>query len=566
MTNSKTLRLGTRGSDLARTQSTTVADALRAAGHEVELTIIKTAGDRDQTGAFSSIGPQGVFVREIETALVERRIELAVHSFKDLPTTSPAELVDRRGAEALRPCRPAARAHRQARGNGDGLAAARRRRARRHRVRAPARLARALPPRSRRSSRCAATCRRASAGCVRASSTRSCSRPPASSACGTARRLDGALDGITVLRLDPQRFVPAPAQGALAVQCRLDDARVREALAALDHSASHAAVDAERDALRRAEGGCDIAFGAYFVHGDQDAGRRPGAIHELLGMHERAGRVRAARVRGTDPRKLGADALGKARRRARRRAMTAAANALAGRRILLTRSAEDCAEWAEQIARRGAEAVALPCIHCETLDTPALRAALQSRARRRGLGRVHVAARSRSVRGAVQPAAAGEDARRGVGAATADAARASARPRGPVGRGTGAALARAARGRRRSRAAAERADRDRRERRRRVGANARGRRRALHAARPLSHDRRAAGGDQAARCRRSARSVSCSRARRPSSGFVHQVELDAPVAIYTIGPSTTAAARALGSTVTAEAREPSLEGILEAMQ
>ena len=119
--------------------------------------------------------------------------------------------------------------------------------------------------------------------------------------------LDGALDGIAVLRLDPQRFVPAPAQGALAVQCRRGDDRVRTALAALDHAASHAAVEAERDALRRAEGGCDVAFGAYFVHGEQDAGRRPGALHELLGMHERAGRVRAARVRGPDPTKLGAE-------------------------------------------------------------------------------------------------------------------------------------------------------------------------------------------------------------------------------------------------------------------
>ena len=87
------LKLGTRGSDLARTQSTTVADALRAAGHDVELTIIKTAGDRDQTSQFGSIGAQGIFVREIEQALVERRIELAVHSFKDLPTTSPDALV-----------------------------------------------------------------------------------------------------------------------------------------------------------------------------------------------------------------------------------------------------------------------------------------------------------------------------------------------------------------------------------------------------------------------------------------------------------------------------------------
>jgi uroporphyrinogen-III synthase len=51
-----------------------------------------------------------------------------------------------------------------------------------------------------------------------------------------------------------------------------------------------------------------------------------------------------------------------------------------------------------------------------------------------------------------------------------------------------------------------------------------------------------------------------------ASGFVHQVELDAPVEIYTIGPSTTAAAQALGLAVTAEAREPSLDGILEAMQ
>ena len=87
------LKLGTRGSDLARTQSTTVADALRAAGHDVELTIIKTAGDRDQTSQFGSIGAQGIFVREIEQALVEQRIELAVHSFKDLPTTSPDVLV-----------------------------------------------------------------------------------------------------------------------------------------------------------------------------------------------------------------------------------------------------------------------------------------------------------------------------------------------------------------------------------------------------------------------------------------------------------------------------------------
>ncbi len=306
MGDTKTLRLGTRGSDLARTQSTTVADALRAAGHDVELTIIKTAGDRDQTGAFSSIGPQGVFVREIETALVERRIELAVHSFKDLPTTSPAELVigavpKRFDAADLLLVRTEKLAGTATDwlplsvGARVGTASARRRVWLAH-FRPDLTI---LPLRGNVPTRI----RRLRDGQLDAILL---------AAAGVERlrdgsSLDGALDGITVLRLDPQRFVPAPAQGALAVQCRLDDARMREVLAGLDHPASRAAVDAERDALRRAEGGCDIAFGAYFVHGDTDAGRRPGAMHELLGMHERAGRVRAARVRGTDPGKLGAD-------------------------------------------------------------------------------------------------------------------------------------------------------------------------------------------------------------------------------------------------------------------
>jgi len=300
-----TLRLGTRGSELARTQSTTVADALRAAGHDVELTIIKTAGDRDTSASFGSIGAQGVFVREIEQALVARRIELAVHSFKDLPTKSPDELVI--GAVPKRvdpadlllvradevagnatdwlPLKPGARV---------GTSSARRRVWLAHfrpdltieplRGNVPTRIRRLRDGDFDAILLAAAGVERLRDG-------------PA---------LDGALDGIAVLRLDPQRFVPAPAQGALAVQCRRDDARVRAALASLDHAPSRAAVEAERDALRRAEGGCDIAFGAFFVHAYGDAGRHPSAQHELLGMHERLGSVRVARVRGKDPSALGA--------------------------------------------------------------------------------------------------------------------------------------------------------------------------------------------------------------------------------------------------------------------
>jgi hydroxymethylbilane synthase len=108
---------------------------------------------------------------------------------------------------------------------------------------------------------------------------------------------------IAVVRLDPHRFVPAPAQGALAVQCRRDDETVLAALRALDHAPSHAAVNAERDALARAEGGCDIAFGAHCF-------AKPGApgVHELIAMIERNGKVHAARAEGSDPAALGAAA------------------------------------------------------------------------------------------------------------------------------------------------------------------------------------------------------------------------------------------------------------------
>jgi hydroxymethylbilane synthase len=293
------LKLGTRGSDLARTQSGTIAAALQQAGFDVELTIIKTAGDQNTTASFGSIGPQGVFVREIEQALVERRIELAVHSFKDLPTTSPAELtiaavparIDpadlllvRRSALAhdvgdWLPLKPGARV---------GTASARRRvwltHFRRDLVIEP--LRGNVPTRIRKLAEGGFDAIvLAAAGVERLQAT---------------QRLDGALAGIEVVRLDPARFVPAPAQGALAVQCRRDDGAVLAALARIDDAPSRAAVMAERDALARAEGGCDVAFGAYCVAN--------GSTHELRAMLERNGAVRVATARGGDPSALAAAA------------------------------------------------------------------------------------------------------------------------------------------------------------------------------------------------------------------------------------------------------------------
>jgi len=291
------LRLGTRGSDLARTQSGTVAAALERLGLRVDLTIIKTSGDQNTTSAFASIGPQGVFVREIEQALVERRIELAVHSFKDLPTKSPPELTIGAVPARVDPAdlllvRRAALA-----GAGDdwlplkagarvGTASARRRAWLAHfrpdLVVEP--LRGNVPTRVRRLEEGTFDAIvLAAAGVERLQAE---------------QRLGSALADVAVLRLDPERFVPAPAQGALAIQCRRDDARVLAALASIDDAPSRAAVTAERDALARAEGGCDVAFGAYCeVVGGQ---------HELVAMLERGGAVHAARVAGAEVGTLGA--------------------------------------------------------------------------------------------------------------------------------------------------------------------------------------------------------------------------------------------------------------------
>ncbi len=292
------LTLGTRGSALALTQSGTIAAALERAGHEVEFAIIKTAGDRSDAPAFGSIGAQGVFVREIEQALLAGEIDLAVHSFKDLPTRSPdglaigavparedpadvlvAEPASLAAADGFLPLREGARV---------GTASARRQAWLRHlrpdlvveplRGNVPTRIRRL---RERRLDAIVL----ASAGIRRLRA---------------ANGLEEELDGLAVLELDPGRFVPAPAQGALAVQCRRADEGVAAALAPLDDAATRAAVAAEREALARAEGGCDVAFGAYCR--PIDGGFR------LLVMLERAGRVLTAAAEGAGPDGLAAAA------------------------------------------------------------------------------------------------------------------------------------------------------------------------------------------------------------------------------------------------------------------
>src|SRR5271167_4856815 len=80
------LRIGSRGSELALWQAHHISDQLRAQGHVVEIEIIKTTGDKITDVALAKVGTKGMFTKEIEEALIENRVDLAVHSLKDLPT------------------------------------------------------------------------------------------------------------------------------------------------------------------------------------------------------------------------------------------------------------------------------------------------------------------------------------------------------------------------------------------------------------------------------------------------------------------------------------------------
>lgn len=299
------LRLGTRGSDLAMTQAATVAAELGKAGVEAELVVISTSGDRSSAPTFGEIGPQGVFVREIEQALLDGRVDLAVHSCKDLPTVSPDGLViaavpKRRDAadwllygaggrgrgQSERGQSPFAKGKRALtpsltlplpQGATVGTSSARRqvwlRRFRPDLAIEP--LRGNVPTRLKRlADGDFDAILLAGAGIERLTEATDV--------------LDAALAKVSRLRLDPELFVPAPAQGALAVQCRADDAGVRATLAAIDDAATRAAIELERRALALAEAGCDAAFGAY---------AKPIADGlELIVMSEAGGRVASASV------------------------------------------------------------------------------------------------------------------------------------------------------------------------------------------------------------------------------------------------------------------------------
>lgn len=245
------VRVGTRASTLALTQTGHVADALTALGAgDHELVRVRTDGDR-LTGSLASLGGTGVFVTALRDALLDGRCDVAVHSFKDLPTAPAPGLV-----VAAVPVRQDAR---------DALCA-----------RDGATLT-TLPPGAsvgtgspRRAAQLLAARPDLRVVDIRGNVDTRLRRitddldAVVLAAAGLARL--GRLDAVTdALPLDV--MTPAPAQGALAVEVRAEDAAgdspLARALAALDHRPTHLAVLAERALLNRLEAGCAAPVGAY---------------------------------------------------------------------------------------------------------------------------------------------------------------------------------------------------------------------------------------------------------------------------------------------------------------
>jgi len=235
------LRIATRASALARWQAERVGALL---GEPVEYVLVTTTGDRDQRADLHAIGGTGVFVKEVQQAVLDGRADLAVHSAKDLPSTTPDGLLLAAVPERGDP--------------RDALVGAR---------------LDDIPPGGR-----------IATGSVRRRAQLAAARPdlvfaPLRGNVETRlrKRVDEGHDAVVVAQaaldrlglgaeatevLDPSVLLPQAAQGALGVECRADDERTRTRLAAIDDFGAHVAVRAERAYLAELGGGCTLPCGA----------------------------------------------------------------------------------------------------------------------------------------------------------------------------------------------------------------------------------------------------------------------------------------------------------------
>jgi hydroxymethylbilane synthase len=284
------IRIGSRGSQLALWQANHIADLLRAQGHEVAIATITTTGDRLQGVPFARVGSKGMFTKEIEEALADDTIDLAVHSLKDLPTELDAAFVIAAVTERVDP-RDVFVSTRFA--NMDTLPAG----------------ARVGTSSLRRQSQLRARWPQLEYVDFRGNvdtRLRKLSEGQVEAAVLAAAGLDrlGRTEWVRE-RFSEDVLCPAPGQGSLAIECRAGDDRTRTVLAALDHAESRFAVTAERVALAALGGGCQVPIGAY-CRRDGDAYR--GNIYRIRGCVSSpdGATVLRAEERGTDAQAMGA--------------------------------------------------------------------------------------------------------------------------------------------------------------------------------------------------------------------------------------------------------------------
>lgn len=244
------LRIGSRGSLLAQWQANSIHNLLaRTAGVQAEIILIKTSGDRFQQANVNQIGLKGVFIKELEDALLEGRVDLAVHSMKDVPTETPAGLafpaICQR--EDVRDCLVA---HKLGAKLSD------------------------LPPAAR-----------VGTSSLRRQSQLRHHRPDLDllelrgNVDTRLRKVErGDYDAVVLAKAGLDRLgwsaritevistdisLPAVGQGALGIEARADDREVLDLLVRLDHAETRAAVTAERALLAKLEGGCQVPLGAW---------------------------------------------------------------------------------------------------------------------------------------------------------------------------------------------------------------------------------------------------------------------------------------------------------------
>jgi hydroxymethylbilane synthase len=291
----QTLVMGTRGSALALAQSRMVARQLEALhpGLQVEERVIRTTGDQQQTASLPAIGGKGVFTLEIENALLNGEIDFAVHSLKDLPPLFPAGL-----QLAAVPKREAA---------NDVLIL--------HSKFAPIESTsdgawqQILPPQAR-----------IGTSSLRRAAQMKFFRPDLQME-NVRGNIDTRLrkleeqnfDAILLARaglnrlglpapitfdLDEEEFVPAPGQGALAIEARSDDARTLQMLAAIEDAATRLEIVAERFAMELLQAGCSTPLGARAVVDESDL-TLWGVLLSPDGRQRLTGRVQS--TLGADP-------------------------------------------------------------------------------------------------------------------------------------------------------------------------------------------------------------------------------------------------------------------------